>query len=81
MQDSRKRLLFALALIAGGVIAFLAYLAVMGIDPDVRPLGMSEWIVAGLLIGPGFGCLVRWSRQHCSPANRTGAQQSSRASS
>ncbi|RYH95537.1 MAG: hypothetical protein EON48_18935 [Acetobacteraceae bacterium] len=62
MEGSRKRLLVALALIAGGVLAFFAFLAVLGIDPDDRPLGLLEWIVAGVLIGPGFGYLIQWRR-------------------
>ncbi len=67
MQGSRQRLLFALALIAGGILAFFAYLALMGIDPAERPLGLSEWIVAGLLIGPGFRYLIQWRRMRDHP--------------
>lgn len=62
MQGSRKGLFVALALIFGGVLAFFAFLAVMGIDPDKRQIGLVEWIVAGVLIGPGFGYLIQWRR-------------------
>lgn len=69
MQGSRKRLLVALALITGGILAFFAFLAVMGIDPDERPLRLSDWIVAGMLIGPGFGYLIQWRRMKDHPSN------------
>ena len=62
MQNSRNRLIFALALIVGGVLAFFLFLYVTGPDPDERPLTLVEWVIAGALIGPGFGYLVRWRK-------------------
>lgn len=67
MQGSRKGLLVALALITGGVLAFFAFLALMGIDPDERPIGLFGWIIAGMLIGPGFGYLIQWRRMKDHP--------------
>jgi uncharacterized membrane-anchored protein YitT (DUF2179 family) len=60
VQRSRKGLLIALALIAGGVAAFFLFLYLTGHDPDERPLTLVEWVIGGMLIGPGFGLLVRW---------------------
>ena len=62
VQSSRTHLLGALAMIAGGVAAFFVVLALMGIDPDERPLGLLGWVLGGVLIGPGFGYLVRWKK-------------------
>lgn len=59
-QKSWKQLLLALAMIAGGVVAFFVLLALQGIDPDERPLGLFEWMLFGALVAPGFGYLVRW---------------------
>ena len=63
MQGSRRDLYLALGLIAGGVVAFFAILGVLGIDPDKQPLGVFGWVLGGVLIGPGFGFLIRWRRQ------------------
>lgn len=60
MQDSHNSLIFALALIVGGILAFFLFLYLTGHDPDERPLTLVEWVIAGVLIGPGFGYLVRW---------------------
>ena len=49
-------------MIAGGVLAFFAFLFFTGADPDVRPLSLFQWIVGGILIAPGFGYLIRWRR-------------------
>ena len=63
MQSSRKALLVALALIAGGIAAFFLFLYLTGHDPDERPLELYEWVIGGALIGPGFGYLLQWSRR------------------
>ena len=60
MTTSRKGLLLAVALLAGGTLAFLAFLAVTGDGDDGHTLGLLDWIVAGALIGPGFGYLIKW---------------------
>lgn len=62
MPSSRKGLLVALAMIAGGVLAFFAFLFLTGADPDVRPLTLFQWVVGGILIAPGFGYLIRWRK-------------------
>jgi len=62
MQNSRKSLIFALAMIVGGILAFFLFLYLTGHDPDESPLTLIEWVIAGVLIGPGFGYLVRWRR-------------------
>lgn len=62
MQNSRNSLIFALALIVGGILAFFLFLYLTGHDPDERPLTLVEWVIAGVLIGPGFGYLVRWRK-------------------
>jgi multisubunit Na+/H+ antiporter MnhB subunit len=60
MQGSRKQLWTALALLAVGIAAFFLFLFVTGHDPDERPLALFEWVIAGMLVGPGVGYLVRW---------------------
>ncbi|MBP2460483.1 ABC-type multidrug transport system permease subunit [Rhizobium sp. PvP014] len=62
MQSSRKSLIFALAMIVGGILAFFLLLYLTGHDPDESPLTLIDWVIAGVLIGPGFGYLVRWRR-------------------
>jgi hypothetical protein len=63
MQSSRKSLFFALAMIVGGVLAFFLFLYVTGHDPDERPLTLVDCVIAGILIGPGFGYLLQWRKQ------------------
>lgn len=63
MQGSRRGLYVALGLIAGGVVAFFAILGVLGIDPDKQDVGLFGWVLGGVLIGPGFGYLIRWRKQ------------------
>lgn len=63
MQSSRNSLLSALALIVGGVIAFFLYLYLTGHDPDESPLTLVDCMVAGVLIGPGFGYLLKWRKK------------------
>jgi hypothetical protein len=58
MNPSRKGLLISLGLLAGGTLAFLAFLAVTGDGDDGRSLGLLDWIAASVLMGPGFGYLV-----------------------
>jgi hypothetical protein len=60
VQSSRKGLFIALALIVGGAAAFFLFLYLTGHDPDERPLSLFEWLLGGILIGPGFGYLIRW---------------------
>ena len=62
MQNSRHSLILALALIVAGILAFFLFLYLTGHDPDERPLTLIEWVIGGILIGPGFGYLVRWRR-------------------
>jgi uncharacterized membrane-anchored protein YitT (DUF2179 family) len=52
--------MFALAMIVAGVLAFFLFLYLRGHDPDESPLTLIEWMIGGVLIGPGFGYLVRW---------------------
>lgn len=59
---SRKGLLLALALILAGLIFFLLFLGVTDDGSDDRPLGLLDWVVAGVLIGPGFGYLIKWKQ-------------------
>lgn len=63
MSSSRKALFKAIALIVGGVAAFFLFLYLTGHDPDERPLALFEWVIGGMLMGPGFGYLVRWRTQ------------------
>ena len=51
-----------MGLLAAGVVLFIAYMAVMGIGDDGRPVGLVHWVVGGILIGPGFGSLIRWRK-------------------
>lgn len=62
MQRTRSGLLIALASILLGALAFFLFLYVIGHDPDESPLTLMEWVVAGMLIAPGFGLLLRWRR-------------------
>ena len=62
MQSSRKGLFVALGLLVAGVAAFFLFLYLTGHDPDERPLTLAEWVIAGMLVGPGFGYLLRWRK-------------------
>ena len=63
MTSSRKALLLALGWIAGGTLLFLLFLGVSGDADDNHPFGLLDWVVAGVLIGPGFGYLLRWKHR------------------
>jgi hypothetical protein len=62
MESFRKGLLFPVALIIAGVAIFFLYLFIIGHDPDERPLTLTQWVIGGILIGPGFGYLLRWRK-------------------
>ncbi|TDK35447.1 hypothetical protein E2F50_14475 [Rhizobium deserti] len=62
MQSSRKGLFVALAMIIAGVAGFFLFLYVTGHDPDESPLTLMEWVIGGMLIGPGFGYLTKWRK-------------------
>ncbi len=62
MTASRKSLLLALGLIAVGTLAFIVFLGITGDGDDNRSFGLRDWLVAGALIGPGFGYLIKWRR-------------------
>ncbi|AYM57526.1 MULTISPECIES: hypothetical protein [Agrobacterium] len=62
MKGFRDSVLFPLTLLTGGVVAFFLFLYVTGHDPDERPLTLVEWVIGGMLIGPGFGYLVKWRK-------------------
>ncbi|MBB4097333.1 hypothetical protein [Sphingomonas kyeonggiensis] len=55
-------------MIVAGLAAFFLFLFVTGHDPDERPLTLFEWVLAGALIAPGFGYLLKWRN----PQNRGG---------
>lgn len=59
MKNSPNSLILALALIAAGILAFFLLLYLTGHDPDERPLTLTEWVIGGALIGPGFGYLLK----------------------
>lgn len=60
MDGYRSSVFFPLTLIVAGIAAFFLYLYVIGHDPDERPLTLFQWVIGGMLIGPGFGYLVKW---------------------
>ncbi len=62
MTASHKSRLLALGLIAVGALAFIAFLGITGDGDDDRSFGLLDWLVAGALIGPGFGYLIKWRR-------------------
>ncbi|CVI57386.1 hypothetical protein CFBP4996_25165 [Agrobacterium leguminum] len=62
MSNSSRDLIIAAALIVGGLAAFFLFLYLTGHDPDESPLGLMEWVIAGALLGPGFGYLLKWRR-------------------
>lgn len=62
MESTRKHLVVALALLVAGVAVFFLFLYVTGHDPDDRPLTLVEWAIAGILVAPGFGYLIRWRK-------------------
>ena len=68
MQPSHKELFTALAILAAGTLAFTVVLYFVEGDSDGHPLGMLEWVIGGLLIGPGIGYLLQWRRKY--PHNR-----------
>ena len=62
MHGSRKAFLTGFGLIIGGLALFFLFLYLTGHDPDERPLTLLEWVLAGVLIGPGVGYLINWKR-------------------
>lgn len=74
MQGSCRNLLVALALTTVGVAAFFLFLYLTGHDPDDSPLTLKEWMIAGVLIGPGFGYLIKWRRARKSWLSRSAKQ-------
>ncbi|WP_284776023.1 hypothetical protein [Agrobacterium sp. lyk4-40-TYG-31] len=62
MHSFRQSLMFPVFLLAAGVAAFFLFLFVTGHDPDEKPLTLIHWVIGGMLIGPGFGYLVKWRR-------------------
>lgn len=60
MQSYRNSILFPLTLLVAGVAAFFLLLFLTGHDPDEKPLTLIHWVIGGMLIGPGFGYLIRW---------------------
>jgi len=62
MSNSSRDLIIAASLIVGGLVAFFLFLYLTGHDPDETPLGLMEWIIAGALLGPGFGYLLKWRK-------------------
>lgn len=62
MESFRKGPLVPLALIIAGVAMFFLYLFIIGHDLDERPLTLSQWVIGGMLIGPGFGYLLKWRK-------------------
>jgi hypothetical protein len=69
MQSFRDSIMFPLVLLAAGVAVFFLFLFVTGHDPDEKPLTVYHWMLGGMLIGPGFGYLIRWRRKR----DRSGA--------
>ncbi|MNE19550.1 hypothetical protein FY136_07605 [Agrobacterium tumefaciens] len=62
MKGFRDSVFFPVTLLISGVVAFFLFLYVTGHDPDERPLTLLEWVIGGMLIGPGFGYLLRWRK-------------------
>ncbi|PYG59888.1 MULTISPECIES: hypothetical protein [Rhizobium/Agrobacterium group] len=60
MRGFRDSVLFPITLLISGVVVFFLFLYVTGHDPDERPLTLAEWVIGDMLIGPGFGYLVKW---------------------
>ena len=61
MPGRRRQLFIALGMIAVGVVAFLVYLDLTCGECN-GPFGLLDWVIAGLLIGPGFGFLIKWKQ-------------------
>ena len=62
MKSDRRDLFVGLALLVAGVAAFFLFLYATGHDPDERRLSLLEYVIAGALVGPGFGYLVKWTK-------------------
>ena len=62
MESRRKHLVGALALLVAGVAMFFLFPYITGHDPDERPLTLVEWVIAGMLVAPGFGYLIKWRK-------------------
>ncbi len=63
MQSFRDSIMFPLVLLVGGVVLFFLILFLTGHDPDEKPLTVFHWVLGGMLIGPGFGYLIRWRQK------------------
>ena len=55
-------MLVAIASITVGVVAYFAYLSWVCGDCDNHAYSLLDWVIAGVLIGPGFGLLIRWAK-------------------
>ena len=62
VPSRRRSFLIGFGLILGGIALFFLFLYVTEHDPDERPLALFEWVLAGMLIGPGVAYLVKWKR-------------------
>ena len=62
MKRFRDSVFFPITLLIGGVVAFFLFHYVTGRDPDKRPLTLIEWVIGGMLVGPGFGYLLKWRK-------------------
>ncbi|MGE7371207.1 hypothetical protein ACQKKX_19395 [Neorhizobium sp. NPDC001467] len=62
MKAFRSSVFFPIALMFLGVALFFLFLYLTDHDPDEKPLTLIHWIIGGMLIGPGFGYLIRWRR-------------------
>ena len=70
MPSSRKQLLIALAMIVTGLLLFFVFLGLVDPDADEHSLGLLDWVVGGMLLGPGFGYLLKWRATQAASAKR-----------
>ncbi|MBX5230669.1 hypothetical protein HJC06_30580 [Rhizobium sp. NLR9b] len=62
MKSFRDSVFFPVAMMFAGVSVFFLFLYLTGHDPNESPLTLIEWVIGGMLIGPGFGYLIKWKR-------------------
>ena len=63
MTAQRRSLLIAIAAIVVGLVVFFAYLSWVCGECDAHAYTFVDWVVAGALLGPGFGLVIGWARR------------------
>ena len=62
MSPLTRAFLTAIAVLIVGMVVFFAYLSWVCGECDKHTYSLLDYVVAGALMGPGFGLVIRWAR-------------------